>query len=112
MGEYDTDGTGCGNNSSSIIVGLVFVVLASLAAWVFAPKGENQTLVTPYLSESLLCCFGYLFCSKNFPKLTRMDDIQTLAQLAHPRVRGVLFDVGYVYPSFLYICMHECRAGC
>jgi hypothetical protein len=30
-------------HSWSIIIGLVFVVLASLLAWVFAPKGENKT---------------------------------------------------------------------
>jgi hypothetical protein len=31
------------SDSWSIIIGLVFVVLASLVAWFFAPKGENNT---------------------------------------------------------------------
>ena len=32
-------------NSASIIIGLVFVIVASLLAYFFAPKGENQTYV-------------------------------------------------------------------
>ncbi|MCJ1284506.1 hypothetical protein MMC26_003839 [Xylographa opegraphella] len=32
-------------NGWSIIIGLTVVVVASLLAWFFAPKGENQTYV-------------------------------------------------------------------
>ncbi len=38
--------------SWSIIIGLVFVVLASLVAWFFSPKGENNTYV-PFRLEDI-----------------------------------------------------------
>jgi hypothetical protein len=41
-------------SSWSIIIGLVVVVLTSLAAWFFAPKGENQTYAKPLLQHPLL----------------------------------------------------------
>lgn len=41
-------------SSWSIIIGLVVVVLASVAAWFFAPKGETQTYVTCPWTASLL----------------------------------------------------------
>ena len=31
--------------SWSLIIGLIFVVVASVLAWIFSPKGENQTCV-------------------------------------------------------------------
>jgi len=31
------------SNSASIIIGLVFIIVASLLAYFFSPKGENQT---------------------------------------------------------------------
>ena len=34
-------------NRASLIVGLIIVILASLVAWVFSPKGDNQTCVEP-----------------------------------------------------------------
>ncbi len=40
-------------NRWSILIGLLVVVLLSVAAWVFAPKGENQTYVLPTGTESL-----------------------------------------------------------
>ncbi|EED20665.1 hypothetical protein TSTA_038700 [Talaromyces stipitatus ATCC 10500] len=39
-------------NGASIIIGLVFVILASLCAWFFAPKGDNQTYA-PFSSVSI-----------------------------------------------------------
>ena len=36
----------------SIIIGLIFIVLASLVAWFFSPKGENQTYAALILSLS------------------------------------------------------------
>ncbi|KAL2000581.1 hypothetical protein VTN02DRAFT_2888 [Thermoascus thermophilus] len=44
-------------NGWSIIIGLVFVVLASLVAWVFAPKGENQTLWRSSLILAFAACY-------------------------------------------------------
>lgn len=38
-----TNGSIC---SASLIIGLVFVIVASLLAYFFSPKGENQTYVT------------------------------------------------------------------
>ena len=35
------------HHSASLVIGLVFVVIASLLAYFFSPKGENQTYVTP-----------------------------------------------------------------
>jgi hypothetical protein len=35
------------HSSWSIFVGLAVVVLASVGAWFFSPKGENQTYVFP-----------------------------------------------------------------
>jgi len=35
------------DSSWSIFVGLAVVVLASVGAWFFSPKGENQTYVFP-----------------------------------------------------------------
>ncbi|OJJ76415.1 hypothetical protein ASPBRDRAFT_408437 [Aspergillus brasiliensis CBS 101740] len=32
-------------NGWSLIIGLIFVVVASVLAWIFSPKGENQTCV-------------------------------------------------------------------
>ena len=39
------------NHSWSIIVGLVFIALFSVAAWFASPKGENQTYVSLSLSS-------------------------------------------------------------
>ncbi|KAK9596405.1 H(+)-transporting V0 sector ATPase subunit e [Aspergillus fumigatus] len=44
-------------NGWSVIVGLVIVVLAALAAWIFSPKGENQTLWRSTLILSLASCY-------------------------------------------------------
>jgi hypothetical protein len=37
----------------SIIIGLLVVVSMSVAAWVFAPKGENQTYVFHHPHNSI-----------------------------------------------------------
>ena len=42
----------------SVIIGLVFTVLANLVAWVFSPKGETRTLVLIFLS---FCLFHPIF---------------------------------------------------
>ncbi|KAL1969887.1 hypothetical protein VTN77DRAFT_7396 [Rasamsonia byssochlamydoides] len=44
-------------NGWSIIIGLIFVVLASLCAWVFSPKGENQTVWRSSLILSFAACY-------------------------------------------------------
>ncbi|KAI9824081.1 MAG: H(+)-transporting V0 sector ATPase subunit e [Thelocarpon impressellum] len=44
-------------NGWSIIIGLVFVVLASLVAWYFAPKGENQTVWRSSLVLTFASCY-------------------------------------------------------
>ncbi|EGE08188.1 hypothetical protein TEQG_08784 [Trichophyton equinum CBS 127.97] len=43
-------------NGWSVIVGLVFVVLANSLAWVFSPKGESR----PVWRSSLI--LGFTFC--------------------------------------------------
>ncbi|KFY37487.1 hypothetical protein V494_04740 [Pseudogymnoascus sp. VKM F-4513 (FW-928)] len=43
--------------SWSIFIGLVFVVLASVAAWFFSPKGENQTVWRSSLILSFASCY-------------------------------------------------------
>ncbi|KKK13748.1 V-type proton ATPase subunit e [Aspergillus rambellii] len=30
-------------NGWSLIIGLIIVVVAGIAAWIFSPKGDNQT---------------------------------------------------------------------
>jgi hypothetical protein len=42
---------------ASIIIGLVFVILASLCAWFFAPKGDNQTYVPLQRSSAAMIDF-------------------------------------------------------
>jgi V-type H+-transporting ATPase subunit e len=44
-------------NSWSIIIGLVCVVVLCVLAWFFSPKGENQTYVHP--SGSLLAVTAF-----------------------------------------------------
>lgn len=41
-------------NSASLIIGLIIVVLASVVAWVFSPKGDNQTFVSLPLPPAIL----------------------------------------------------------
>ena len=38
------------SHSASLIIGLVFVAIASLLAYFFSPKGENQTYVIPAMA--------------------------------------------------------------
>ena len=45
-------------NSASLIIGLIIVVLASIVAWVFSPKGDNQTFVFLPLPPAVL--WGYM----------------------------------------------------
>ncbi|EAS29428.1 V-type H+-transporting ATPase subunit H [Coccidioides immitis RS] len=44
-------------NGWSIIIGLVFVVLANLVAWVFSPKGENRTVWRSSLILAFTACY-------------------------------------------------------
>jgi len=44
-------------NGWSILIGLVFVVLASLLAWFFSPKGENQTVWRSSLILAFAACY-------------------------------------------------------
>ncbi|KAF6240997.1 hypothetical protein HO173_000790 [Letharia columbiana] len=44
-------------NGASIIIGLVFVVVASLLAYFFSPKGENQTVWRSSLILSFASCY-------------------------------------------------------
>jgi hypothetical protein len=43
-------------NRWSILIGLLVVVLLSVAAWVLSPKGENQTYVLTQVSSLLWIC--------------------------------------------------------
>ncbi|KAL3447575.1 hypothetical protein BJX65DRAFT_93004 [Aspergillus insuetus] len=48
--------------SWSLLIGLIVVVAAGVAAWLFSPKGENQTYVVHIASYfSLSSCIA--FCS-------------------------------------------------
>ncbi|KAI0998016.1 hypothetical protein K3495_g10175 [Podosphaera aphanis] len=42
---------------SSIIIGLVVVVLACIASWLFSPKGETQTIWRSSLILSIASCY-------------------------------------------------------
>ncbi|KAJ9201356.1 hypothetical protein DTO166G4_8759 [Paecilomyces variotii] len=44
-------------NGWSVIIGLIIVVLASLAAWLFSPKGDNQTLWRSSLILAFAACY-------------------------------------------------------
>ncbi|KAI9843217.1 MAG: H(+)-transporting V0 sector ATPase subunit e [Thelocarpon superellum] len=44
-------------NGWSVIIGLIFVVLASALAWFFSPKGENQTIWRSSLILSFASCY-------------------------------------------------------
>ncbi|KAI9678314.1 MAG: H(+)-transporting V0 sector ATPase subunit e [Caeruleum heppii] len=44
-------------NGWSIIIGLIFTVVASVLAWVFAPKGENHTVWRSTLVLSFASCY-------------------------------------------------------
>ncbi|RPB02012.1 hypothetical protein L873DRAFT_1802872 [Choiromyces venosus 120613-1] len=44
-------------NGWSIFVGLFVVVVLSAVAWMFAPKGENQTIWRSSLILSLAACY-------------------------------------------------------
>ncbi|KFY10971.1 hypothetical protein V491_07394 [Pseudogymnoascus sp. VKM F-3775] len=43
--------------SWSIFIGFVVVILASVAAWFFSPKGENQTVWRSTLILSFASCY-------------------------------------------------------
>ncbi|KAB8067555.1 ATPase, V0 complex, subunit E1/e2 [Aspergillus leporis] len=44
-------------NGWSLIIGLVIVVIASAVAWIFSPKGDNQTLFRSTLILSFVACY-------------------------------------------------------
>ncbi|EPE34153.1 hypothetical protein GLAREA_07166 [Glarea lozoyensis ATCC 20868] len=44
-------------NGASIIIGLVVVVIACVAGWFFAPKGETQTIWRSSLILSFASCY-------------------------------------------------------
>ncbi|PKY01438.1 hypothetical protein P168DRAFT_292540 [Aspergillus campestris IBT 28561] len=44
-------------NGWSLIVGLILVVIASVVAWFFSPKGDNQTLWRSTLILSFASCY-------------------------------------------------------
>lgn len=48
-------------SSWSLLIGLIVVVAAAIASWVFSPKGENQTYVLLF-SSSFLFCFVFSMC--------------------------------------------------
>ncbi|BCS18052.1 H(+)-transporting V0 sector ATPase subunit e [Aspergillus puulaauensis] len=41
----------------SLLIGLIVVVGAAVAAWVFSPKGDNQTLWRSTLILSIVSCY-------------------------------------------------------
>ncbi|BDD56150.1 H(+)-transporting V0 sector ATPase subunit e [Monascus purpureus] len=62
-------------NGWSLLVGLVVVVIASLAAWVFSPKGENQTLWRSSLILAFAACYlmwAITFLSQLHPLIVPM----------------------------------------
>jgi len=59
MGNMDLDmlTVALRENSWSIIIGLVCVVVLSVLAWFFSPKGENQTVWRSTLILSIASCY-------------------------------------------------------
>ncbi|EAU38187.1 conserved hypothetical protein [Aspergillus terreus NIH2624] len=41
----------------SLIIGLIIIVVASVLAWIFSPKGDNQTLWRSTLILSFVSCY-------------------------------------------------------
>ncbi|KAL4875305.1 V-type proton ATPase subunit E [Aspergillus karnatakaensis] len=44
-------------NGWSLLIGLIVVVAAGIAAWVFSPKGDNQTLWRSTIILSIASCY-------------------------------------------------------
>ncbi|KAB8216900.1 V-type proton ATPase subunit E [Aspergillus flavus] len=44
-------------NGWSLIIGLIVIAVASVVAWVFSPKGENQTLWRSTLILAFVSCY-------------------------------------------------------
>ncbi|CEL01456.1 ATPase, V0 complex, subunit E1/e2 [Aspergillus pseudodeflectus] len=44
-------------NGWSLLIGLIVVVAAGVAAWLFSPKGENQTVWRSTIILSLASCY-------------------------------------------------------
>lgn len=88
---------------------------AAVAAWVFSPKGDNQTyapVFLPYLTLPYLPCppLRHLCLYDLANKLTlTVFGPQTLAKHAHSLDCELLFDVGYVsFPFLSLFCVCAC----
>ncbi|KAJ5907667.1 hypothetical protein N7495_000349 [Penicillium taxi] len=44
-------------NGWSLLVGLIVIIVASLAAWFLSPKGENQTVTRNTLILTFIACY-------------------------------------------------------
>ncbi|CAO1603471.1 H(+)-transporting V0 sector ATPase subunit e [Xanthoria calcicola] len=44
-------------NGASLIIGLIFIVVISILAYFFSPKGENQTIWRSTLILSFASCY-------------------------------------------------------
>ncbi|KAL3489006.1 hypothetical protein BJX62DRAFT_165774 [Aspergillus germanicus] len=64
-------------NGWSLLIGLIVVVAAGVAAWLFSPKGENQTLWRSTLILSLASCYlmwCMFFLPSPLPPSTTIQD--------------------------------------
>ncbi|PLB47940.1 V-type proton ATPase subunit E [Aspergillus steynii IBT 23096] len=60
-------------NGWSLVIGLIIIVVASVLAWVFSPKGENQTLFRSTLILSFVSCYlmwAIVFMAQWHPLIT------------------------------------------
>lgn len=86
-------------HSWSIIIGLVVVVLASVAGWFLSPKGETQTYVPS------TCDYGLPFVVIADIIEDRANYLlQDLAKLLDPLLRQLLPNVGCVQQLHLTTC--------
>lgn len=80
----------------SLLIGLIIVVVASLAAWMFSPKGDNQTCVSP---PSFTFLFSFPSGTWNCCMVAELTiALQALAQHGYSLVGVLLYHVGYVSP--------------
>lgn len=81
----------------SIVIGLVFVVLANLVAWVLSPKGEDRTLVS-FLQSYLERCGtnrgrGVAGLDWTARRLVFVESVRTKCRFGYPAGHHILSEI-------------------